>query len=78
MRFCSPYSAVADLVWYRAKALAQLAELPIAPSVGMHEVPRESVGQHLGFGKDEEEGRDSLDASVARESILMATLRQRY
>lgn len=54
--------------------MAQLAELPSAPSVGMHEVPRESVGQHLGFGKDEEEGRDSLDASVARERISMAFL----
>lgn len=52
----------------RTKALKQLSELQPAPSVGMHDVPRESVGHHLGFAKDEEEGRDSLDASVARES----------
>jgi hypothetical protein len=48
--------------------MKQLSDLQPAPSVGMHDVPRESVGQHLGFGKDEEEGRDALDASVARQS----------
>jgi histone deacetylase 1/2 len=54
------------LAWVSKKALKQLSELQPAPSVGMHDVPRESVGQHLGFGNDEEEGRDSLDASLAR------------
>lgn len=48
--------------------MRQVGELTPAPSVGLHEVPRETVYQHLGFGKDEEEGRDPLDASVARES----------
>lgn len=51
---------------YREKALRQLSELQFAPSVGMHDVPRRSVGEHLGFGKDEVEGRDSLDESLAR------------
>lgn len=46
--------------------MKQLKELQPAPSVGMHDVPRQSVGEHLGFGYDQEEGRDSLDASVAR------------
>ena len=36
----------------------------------MHDVPRESVGEHLGFGKDEEEGRDELDERVARMSLF--------
>ena len=35
----------------------------------MHDVPRESVGQHLGFGRDNEEGRDELDERVARMSL---------
>jgi histone deacetylase 1/2 len=56
------------LASFSETALKQLSELQSAPSVGMHDVPRESVGQHLGFGKDEEEGRDSLDTSLARES----------
>lgn len=51
--------------------MRQLHELQPVPSVGMHDVPRESVGQHLGFGLDEENGRDSLDASVARELNIM-------
>jgi hypothetical protein len=55
----------------RETAMRQLHELQPVPSVGMHDVPRESVGQHLGFGLDEENGRDSLDASVARESNMM-------
>ena len=46
--------------------MKQLSELQPAPSVGMHDVPRESVSRHLGFGRDEEEGRDLLDASIAR------------
>lgn len=46
--------------------MKQLNDIQPAPSVGMHDVPRESVGQHLGFGKDDEEGRDALDESVAR------------
>ena len=50
----------------RVLALQQLSELKCAPSVGMHDVPRESLGQHLGFRKDEEEGRDELDEHLAR------------
>lgn len=54
-------------------ALEQLQELAstCAPSVGMHDVPRESVGQHLGFLKDDDddddddEPRDALDERLA-------------
>ena len=52
----------------RITALEQLQELAAAPSVGMHDVPRESVGEHLGFGKDDDESRDELDDRVARMS----------
>lgn len=55
-------------VHYSITALEQLQELACAPSVGLHDVPRESVGQHLGFGRDEGEGRDDLDVRLARRS----------
>jgi histone deacetylase 1/2 len=55
--------------------LQQLAELPHAPSVQLQDVPRESLGAHLGFahgvrgeesdGDDEE--YDALDRRLARE-----------
>jgi histone deacetylase 1/2 len=55
----------------RATALQQLSQLPCAPSVGMHEVPRESLGRHLGLdiaeeGADEDGGADDLDRRLAR------------
>ena len=53
---------------HRTTALEQLQELSPAPSVGMHDVPRESVGEHLGVDKDEEESRDELDERLARKS----------
>ncbi|PFH47132.1 hypothetical protein AMATHDRAFT_68389 [Amanita thiersii Skay4041] len=49
----------------RITALEQLQGLIHAPSVGMHDVPRQSVGQHLGF-KDEEHKRDNLDERLAQ------------
>jgi histone deacetylase 1/2 len=40
----------------------------------MHDVPRESVGEHLGLGKVQEDGRDELDQRVARmSSFLLST-----
>ncbi len=36
----------------RINALEHLRELNCAPSVGMHDVPRESLLEHLGFGKE--------------------------
>jgi len=58
---------------FRITALEQLQELTCAPSVGMHDVPRQSVREHLGFGKDEEEGRDELDERLARKHSLSSS-----
>lgn len=60
------------LIFYRITALEQLQDLTHAPSVAMHDVPRESVGAHLGFGKDEDEGRDELDEQLARMYFLLS------
>ena len=46
----------------RTLALEQLGRLPHAPSVGLHDVPSESVGTHIGL-KD----YDELDERLARE-----------
>ena len=46
----------------RTLALEQLSRLPHAPSVGLHDVPSESVGTHIGL-KD----YDELDERLARE-----------
>jgi len=46
----------------RILALEQLSRLPHAPSVGLHDVPSESVGTHIGL-KD----YDELDERLARE-----------
>ena len=54
----------------RITALEQLSQLPGTPSVGMHDVPRQSVGEHLGFGKDDDLGRDELDDRLARKSLF--------
>ncbi|KAG6820925.1 hypothetical protein H0H93_009699 [Arthromyces matolae] len=50
----------------RTTALEQLAQLNPAPSVGLQDVPRESVGQHLGLGRDDNEARDDLDSELAQ------------
>jgi histone deacetylase 1/2 len=51
----------------RETALQQLSELQAAPSVALHDVPRESVGQHLGLMTDDETlSRDELDDKLAR------------
>lgn len=62
-------SAVAQRVLKESRdtALAQLSELPPAPSVGLHDVPRESVGDHLGLTRDDHASRDELDDRLARE-----------
>ncbi|KAH9965753.1 histone deacetylase [Russula dissimulans] len=51
----------------REAALQQLSELQAAPSVGLHDVPRESVGQHLGLMTDDGiQSRDDLDEKLAQ------------
>ncbi|KAF8180206.1 histone deacetylase RPD3 [Pholiota molesta] len=49
----------------RVAVLEQLQQLKGPPSVQMQDVPRESVGEHLGFGKDEER-QDELDDRLAQ------------
>jgi histone deacetylase 1/2 len=59
------------MMWtFSELALKQLSELQPAPSVGLHEVPRESVGQHLGFSVDEE-AKDELDERLARKRTVV-------
>ena len=60
-------------VLYRATALEQLQQLACSPSMPMQDVPRETLGQHLGFGRDEEEGRDEMDERLARQYLLCLT-----
>ena len=53
----------------RERALEQLQDLASrhAPSVGMHDVPRESLGRHLGLtSRRDEDARDELDERLAR------------
>ncbi|KAJ6462484.1 hypothetical protein C8R45DRAFT_1080607 [Mycena sanguinolenta] len=59
----------------RERALEQLQQLRSAgvPSVGMHDVPRESVGEHLGLAAAEE-ARDELDESLARHTRYVYAL----
>lgn len=54
------------LCYFRSIALKQLSELIPAPSVGMHEVPGESVADHLHLARDDGEARDQLDERLAR------------
>lgn len=53
----------------RFNALQQLSEIPCVPSVGMHDVPRESLGRHLGFEIDTDRSdstMNDLDRRLAR------------
>ncbi|EGO02405.1 hypothetical protein SERLA73DRAFT_178334 [Serpula lacrymans var. lacrymans S7.3] len=53
----------------RTTALEQLSELAGPPSVGMHDVPRQSLGHHLGFrGDTDSEATDELDERLAQYS----------
>lgn len=49
----------------RETALRHLSELRHAPSVGLQDVPSESVGEHLGFSSREIQ-TDDLDEKLAR------------
>ncbi|KAK0502901.1 histone deacetylase [Armillaria luteobubalina] len=50
----------------RTNVLEQISRLSCAPSVGMHDVPREDVGTHLGmiFDDDDMDIRDDLDRQL--------------
>ncbi|KAF9255973.1 histone deacetylase RPD3 [Marasmius fiardii PR-910] len=60
----------------RAIALEQLRELEGAPSVGIHDTPRESLATHLGFGKDDNEKRDELDERLAQHARYVYHLQE--
>ncbi len=60
----------------RINALEHLRELNCAPSVGMHDVPRESLLEHLGFGK-ESDTQDKLDERLARKSPVFDDCKSR-
>ncbi len=50
-----------------------MSKLPFAPSVGMHEVPGESVSEHLGFAPHKQEvhdDSDELDGKLGRKLRL--------
>lgn len=79
-RFCSVRLCLCHIVIcsidpiflsFREAVLEQLQQLQCAPSVQMQDVPRESVRQHLGFGRDDEVGRDELDEKLARTRIYV-------
>ncbi|KAJ6539885.1 histone deacetylase RPD3 [Mycena vulgaris] len=64
----------------RERALEQLEQLRSmgAPSVGMHDVPRESVGAHLGLSsrRDDDDAQDELDERLAQHSRYVYNLQQ--
>ena len=66
---------------FSEQVFKHLQSLPFAPSVGMHEVPRESLSEHLGLPLQKElekEESDDLDEKLGREfrtsRIMYATL----
>jgi hypothetical protein len=57
----------------RINALHQLAQLPCAPSVAMHDVSRVTLGKHLGLEVEEDrvDGEmDDLDCQLARKQAF--------
>ncbi|KAH7906117.1 hypothetical protein BJ138DRAFT_1072084 [Hygrophoropsis aurantiaca] len=62
----------------RRTALQQLAQIGGPPSVGMHDVPRQSVGRHLGLGDQDEEGdqADELDRKLAQHARFVYRLQE--
>ncbi|KAI0670551.1 histone deacetylase RPD3 [Trametes maxima] len=61
----------------RETALRYLSELRPAPSVGLQDVPRESVGEHLGIGDAYEQGPlDELDDTLAQHAKFVYNLQE--
>ncbi|TFK47015.1 histone deacetylase [Heliocybe sulcata] len=58
------------------KTLEHLGSLPCAPSVQMQDVPRESVGAHLGWRLEDEEPQDDLDKSLAQHARFVYKLQE--
>ncbi|KAF8871377.1 hypothetical protein CPB84DRAFT_1692299 [Gymnopilus junonius] len=57
----------------REVALEQLRDLNAAPSVQIQDVPRESLGEHLGYGKVRQ-SKDDLDGKLAQHSRYLYNL----
>ncbi|KAN0096985.1 hypothetical protein V8E55_001431 [Tylopilus felleus] len=63
----------------RFNVLHQLAQLPCAPSVAMHDVPRETLGKHLGLEVEEDRegaGMDDLDRQLAQHARYLYRLQE--
>ncbi|KAG6836392.1 hypothetical protein H0H93_008537 [Arthromyces matolae] len=60
----------------RTSALQQLQELPGAPSVGLQDVPRESLAEHLNFRYAQVERRDDLDIKLAQHARYVYDLQE--
>ncbi|KAI8998802.1 histone deacetylase RPD3 [Trametes punicea] len=62
----------------RETALRYLSELRPAPSVGLQDVPRESLSEHLGVGDAYEQGpTDELDERLAQHARFVYNLQER-
>ena len=65
----------------REQVFKHLSLLPFAPSVQMHDVPTESLGEHLGFAQmkqDDNQESEELDEKLGRESLFLSTQLQRF
>ncbi|KZT23094.1 histone deacetylase RPD3 [Neolentinus lepideus HHB14362 ss-1] len=60
----------------RTKVLNRLSRLQPAPSVGMHDVPRESVGEHLGWHMEPDDPEDDLDRSLAQHARFVYNVQE--
>ncbi|CAL1699873.1 unnamed protein product [Somion occarium] len=58
----------------REIAMQQLQEITPAPSVALQDVPKESLGHHLGFSSHEISGHDRLDEQLAQHSRFVYNL----
>jgi len=60
----------------RTSVLKQLSELQPAPSVGLQDVPKQSVGEHLGVSRDDEQDVDELDEKLAQHARFVYDLQE--
>ncbi|KAH9854056.1 histone deacetylase RPD3 [Lenzites betulinus] len=62
----------------RETALRYLSQLRPAPSVGLQDVPRESIGEHLGIGNAYEQAPlDELDETLAQHTKFVYNLQEK-
>jgi hypothetical protein len=60
----------------RQTVLEALRDLPFAPSVGSHAVPRKTVAQEIGLTRDNGVEEDELDVQIRRASFCYVNVRQ--